>query len=434
MFQSWYQSQATFSKKEPFNLSKNASTLSLLMTLCCIVLRRLFLSIHKLYVNKELVILTIIFIYFAYIGIESLIPHITDIMHMKLPLHEQLHLFLLNSGWITPTVEHMPSFSEYSVVLLGMVKDSEKSLPNLLYQLDILACAFKYAHFFVLESNSNDNTRQIIKDWSKSSIDCALLNNKLQQQSLHKFIFLSSMYKKHKDIQYTKHVGDAVLNVNGIVNKSIFQPREEFREILEIMKRHKSTNPRTVREERYVIYRNYLFDKVNEWYINSKNEIKIDYLLWIDMDLRGFDISTIAYEFSVGWQLGYDVLCSNGIKYTGWYYDSYSTVFYNGIWSHGIDRWNITNQIRDYRFYDMRSCFGGLAAYKFDFLLHSKCKYEYFREAYSKISEFKEFVDEYNIYKACEHLALNFCLRQNGAKLAVATRAHSFYGTADKHG
>ena len=123
------------------------------------------MSLHKLYINKELLVLLLIFLYFFDIGYKLLMPHILDIIYMKLPLHEQLHWFLINSGWITPIIKHMTSVSDYKVVIVGMVKDSQKSLPNVLYQMDILACSFKYTHFFILESNSNDKTPQIIKDW-----------------------------------------------------------------------------------------------------------------------------------------------------------------------------------------------------------------------------------------------------------------------------
>ena len=208
---------------------------------------------------------------------------------------------------------------------------------------------------------------------------------------------------------------------------------------MDIMKRHKSTNPYNIREEIYAIYRNYLLDKVIEWNSNNNNNnnnrYDVDHLIWIDMDLRGFDVSSIAHEFSVGWRNGYDVLCTNGIKYTGWYYDSYATLFYNNVWAHGMPRWKISNIIRDYRYYDMRSCFGGFASINFKLLLHSNCRYESFGHSYAKLSEFEQFADKEMIHKVCEHLSMNMCLRENGAKIAVSTRAHSFYGNgADKHG
>ena len=39
------------------------------------------------------------------------------------------------------------------------------------------------------------------------------------------------------------------------------------------------------------------------------------------MDLRGFDVQMIAHEFSYAWRAGFDIVCANGVKYTGWYVD-----------------------------------------------------------------------------------------------------------------
>eukprot|EP01083_Nonionella_stella_P063532 165071_1 len=406
---SWYQSRASFTKKESVLLPQNISNALLIRNLCCILWKRLFISLCKLYQNKESIILLIIFLYFAGLGWTALIPHIADTIHMKLPFREQLHWLLLNAGWRTPYMTtDMNALSNYSVVILGLVKDSQKSLPNLLFQLKIFACSFKYAHFFVLESNSNDNTAQMIKDWGSAPDNCSSLNNQLSHQSFTDYIF--AINPAHP--------------LRGIVDKDIFQPKKEFDEVLDVMKKHKSRNPKIVREERYVIYRNYLLDQMNAWY-KQQNE-DIDYLIWVDMDLRGFDISSIVEEFAIGFALGYDVLCTNGIKYGGWYYDSYATVFANGTWTHGIDRWKITNHIRDYRFYNMSSCFGGLAAYKLEYVLRTQCKYEHFDAAYSNIPQFTQFSDSNMVRKVCEHLPFNFCLYQHGAHVAVATKARSF--------
>ena len=184
-----------------------------------------------------------------------------------------------------------------------------------------------------------------------------------------------------------------------------------------------------VREERYVIYRNFLLDKVTSYYHEYKKQtgISIDYLFWVDMDLRGIDIQAIASEFAYAWRAGFDVVCTNGIKYTGWYYDSYATVYEDGVWAYGMERWRITNRIRGERFYEMKSCFGGFAAYNLPFLIESQCKYQHFGWAYGRLDTFRKFADIYHIDRTCEHLPFNFCIREHGGKLAVATEAHSFY-------
>ena len=168
----------------------------------------------------------------------------------------------------------------------------------------------------------------------------------------------------------------------------------------------------------------------------AKTGKRIDYLIWIDMDLRGFDMQGVASEFPIAFRSGYDVVCANGMKYSGWYYDSYATIYDDGTWAHGVPRYQITNEIRTppSGIYDMKSCFGGFAAYHLDFLLQSGCRYEHFGWAYAKVPEFASFADKHMLHKSCEHLPLNLCLRQNGAKIGVSTHAHSLYGTYDEHG
>ena len=64
----------------------------------------------------------------------------------------------------------------------------------------------------------------------------------------------------------------------------------------------------------------------------------------------------------------------------------------------------------------------------------SNCKYEHFGSAYRTIPLFAKFADKNILTRTCEHLAINYCLRQNGAKIALATKLYTFYGTNDKHG
>ena len=116
------------------------------------------------------------------------------------------------------------------------------------------------------------------------------------------------------------------------------------------------------------------------------------------------------------------------------YYDSYASVYEDGVWAYGNARWRISNRIRSERFYEMKSCFGGLAAYSLPLLAESGCKYQHFGWAYAQVPSFARFADIYHIDRTCEHLPINFCLREYGAKLSVASEAHTFYGTGDVHG
>ena len=136
--------------------------------------------------KPEILLLLCLFLYLINIGFQRLMPHISDIRNMKVGWNEQLHWFLLNGGWRDPinNIYDMSQLEPYSVVIAGMVKDGEETLPTLLKQLDILACSFDYTHFFVLESNSEDNTRDIIHDWSLTDTDCTNIALELSQNRL----------------------------------------------------------------------------------------------------------------------------------------------------------------------------------------------------------------------------------------------------------
>jgi len=363
---------------------------------------------------------------------------------------DQAGLWLSNAGFTQPPIEDLNAFHGYNIAIAGMVKDAEKTLPTLIKQLEIFACAFDSAHIFVLESNSEDHTREIIKNWKLNPPDCEDVHNSLLNSlpnRIKKRIKHINDKKKKEDQQNNQdednnedhhpEFGDhRIFHKGGKLIIKPIQPAREFEEIEALKQRKLTEGYGSVREERYVIYRNFLLDTVRKYYETYKEEtgIQIDYLFWVDMDLRGIDIQSVASEFSYAWRAGFDVVCTNGIKYTGWYYDSYATVYEDGVWAYGMERWRITNRIRGERFYEMKSCFGGFAAYNLPFLISTDCKYQHFGWAYGRLDSFRKFADIYHIDRTCEHLPFNFCVREHGGKLAVATEAHSFYGTGDHHG
>jgi len=399
--------------------------------------------------RPELFLLKCLFLYYLWDAWEYIQPHLNDVRNLDMTWTDQTSLWLHNAAFTTPTIEDMNAFSGYHVAIAGMVKDAEKTLPNLLAQLEIFACSFDSAHFFILESNSKDHTREIIKEWARNPPDCESVHNrllyslpnKIKKQLKHR----NDKRKQNSDLAQEStdrnanhpEFGDhRIFHKGGKIIPRPIQPEREFEEI-EILKHKAETEGYDrVREERYVIYRNFLLDTVSKYYKDYKNQtgISIDYLFWVDMDLRGIDMQAVADEFSYAWRAGYDVVCTNGIKYTGWYYDSYATVYEDGIWAYGTARWLITNRVRGERFYDMKSCFGGFAGYNLPFLIETGCRYQHFGWAYGRLQTFKRFADIYHIDRTCEHLPLNFCIREHGGKLAVATEAHSFYGTGDRHG
>eukprot|EP00485_Elphidium_margaritaceum_P008343 CAMPEP_0202690184 /NCGR_PEP_ID=MMETSP1385-20130828/5255_1 /ASSEMBLY_ACC=CAM_ASM_000861 /TAXON_ID=933848 /ORGANISM="Elphidium margaritaceum" /LENGTH=360 /DNA_ID=CAMNT_0049345419 /DNA_START=247 /DNA_END=1332 /DNA_ORIENTATION=+ len=356
---------------------------------------------------------------------------------------DQSTLWLSNAGFSSPTIDDLNELHTYNIAFAGMVKDAQETLPTLLKSLEIFGCAFKSAHFFILESNSHDHTREIIRNWQQNPPDCEHVHTQLLHSLPNKLKKkMKRQQQRAQPSNYSHSDDDSLFGGHRIFHKGgkltvrAIQPLTEFEEI-EILKQKAETEGYDrVREERYVIYRNFLLDTVSKYYETYLQETgeAIDYLFWVDMDLRGIDIQAVATEFSYAWRAGFDVVCTNGIKYTGWYYDSYASVYEDGTWAYGTERWRITNRVRGDRFYEMKSCFGGFAAYNLPFLIDSQCRYAHFGWAYGRIPSFKRFADIYNIDRTCEHVPLNFCVREHGGKLAVATEAHSFYGTSGHGG
>lgn len=362
-------------------------------------------------------------------------PHLFDIRNLDMNWTKQLHVWLMNSGFVQPMVTDLNLLSNFNVVFAGMVKDADKTLPHLIAQLEIFGCAFNSAHFFILESNSVDHTREIIREWKRKPSECETVHQSLMSVLSFNVKQLSSDVKQETRNAY-RTSNHRIFHSSGNLTVIAFQPNKEFEEITSLMQRKDTELYYNVREEKYVTYRNFLLQKVKDFSVEytKTHGIIIDYLFWIDMDLRGFDIESIAHEFVFAWRAGFDVVCSNGVKYTGWYYDSYATVYEDGAWAYGAERWRITNRIRGERFYEMKSCFGGLAAYSLPFIIQTKCKYEHFGTAYEQFPSFRKFADVYHVDRTCEHLPFNFCVREHGGKLALASEAHSLYGTGDRHG
>lgn len=412
-----------------------------------ILLHLILLRVKRLIASElrkpELFILKLVFAYYLWLTYLYCEPHIVDLRNLDMSWTDQAELWLSNAGFTSPPIEDLRDLSGYHIVMAGMVKDAEKTLPTLMAQLETLACAFASAHIIILESNSDDHTRDIIREWQRNPPDCeevhdALLHS-LPNRMKNRLRHLHEERRRNASANADDHElfgNHRIFEKGGRVSIEPIQPSREFEEISHLMQKHETEGYGQVREERYVIYRNFLLDRVAAHYKQQKEEtgVEIDYLFWVDMDLRGIDIQAIANEFSYAWRAGFDVVCSNGIKYTGWYYDSYATVYEDGEWAYGQERWRITNRIRGERFYEMKSCFGGFAAYSLPFLLETGCRYQHFGWAHGRIESFKDFSELYHIDRACEHLPFNFCMREHGAKLAVASEAHSFYGTGDHHG
>ena len=120
-----------------------------------------------------------IFFYYLWVTWNYIQPHLDDLRNLDMTWTDQAELWLSNAGFTTPPIEDLHHFSGYNIAIAGMVKDAEKTLPTLMKQLEIFSCAFDSAHIFVLESNSEDHTREIVRNWKLNPPDCENVHTNL---------------------------------------------------------------------------------------------------------------------------------------------------------------------------------------------------------------------------------------------------------------
>merc|ERR1712003_560859 len=119
----------------------------------------------------------------------------------------------------------------------------------------------------------------------------------------------------------------------------------------------------------------------------------------VDMDIFNIDVRTFMNELYYSANYNVNGVCVNGIDWLGYTRDTFATVDVNGNWLHYGQsdgdsdyvyknrdalrkRWQIPNEERN-RFESVKSCFGGIVAYKnLDVLVESECKYTLTRDIF----------------------------------------------------
>ena len=286
-------------------------------------------------------------------------------------------------------------FCDKSIAIIGLVHNSASTIQHLLNELDILSCFFLNTVYLFYESNSNDDTLTILQKWqkqdSKSCNNSLLINQKI-----------------------TKMILDVLpLDIN-------------------------QDNISLDRTERYAKYRNYLLDELKAF--SKKSDYSLDYVLMIDCDIISFDpIITLNQLYHAINGLGYSVMCNHGIfGDQGWYYDVFATILDNGNWTrfdYFYQRKKLDDIINANNFTNVMSCFNGIAIYKFNALKQTQCKYiesemelsmkyPYFIDKY--LTKFRQIKKDDNAM-ICEHIGFNYCLLQNGYKIAISRDAFVYY-------
>lgn len=87
--------------------------------------------------------------------------HLFETVPHECVMEQDCHLYISDS----------PQFMDKTMVVIGMVRDSEKDIIATLQQLDEISCIFDKIVFIFYESNSKDNTPYVLEDWNVMYLD-----------------------------------------------------------------------------------------------------------------------------------------------------------------------------------------------------------------------------------------------------------------------
>eukprot|EP01084_Bolivina_argentea_P121594 215486_1 len=294
----------------------------------------------------------------------------------------------------TQTFNKNDLLNSKSIIIVGMIKNSERSIRSMLRSLDIIACNYYRSVIMIYESHSTDSTPEILKQWSLKnySYNCS---NKLHQKFLLKPLI---------DPAYGANI--------------------------------------QTREDKYVIYRNYLLNQsilINQKLSQDSNEntfTGFDYYTIFD-DVMSINHSSIIQEMThiSKTENPFHIICVNGQK-NHMIWDTFAAIFMDDVWafvdpfinhrSAFNERQFLVNKIiNKNKFTPMKSCFGGMAFYKnFNRLIESKCKYMSYDVALKTYPVFNNYLwnrrkNKKYRQELCEHFAFHLCLGANGFKLAI---------------
>ena len=291
-----------------------------------------------------------------------------------------------------------------SVAVVGLARNSERTLPSVLEQVEVLCTLFAACRAYFAEGDSGDASRAILQNWAGKSA-------------------------------YNRTVVD-VSGLQGLTE---------------------TTGPQAgrgmPREGRIAMARNIIISELNAAAAATEDSTnKVDYVIVIDSDVLGWDLRGIAHTFSLLQGRGsggvvsntWDVMCSYGIYREGVYRDTYAfrtaDINTNHHWA-GSDHadYNVSSadhdrnrlrhqhdtarvralvwqqhQEQEQRPHEVESCFGGLAIYR-----HAQftgCRYGHRHTSPPHMLD-------------CEHVIFNKCLRDRyGARIYTNPRMRLWYG------
>ena len=364
-----------------------------------------------------------------------------------------------------------------------VANSSELALSEQLQTLDEISCIFKDTFYLIFESNSLDDTPQILKNWTmnKNTLQnhnefCKQYLNGFHRQRLHDFgqtgDYLNDLFMENTS--KSAHINSISTDrKTSILNKTVLFGDEY---VEPYMNRFKDRlNSRFLdRIEKYSFYRNMLLQQMKDIISNDLLNFTFDYLMIIDLDIFGFQkriFLSELYYYHKKKRLNHNgniILCSHGTLAHGYYMDTFASVDTNNQWYYEYQRNSTYENVTDLylkgfpkeRLKEMRSCFGGIVIYSnVDAIIDSNCDYsiawsiydapksvqqQVIDNQYAQITYFANQMRDWRPRKKskvrrytrrdnhiCEHIPFHYCLYYtNNYSAAIAKYAYLFYEPA----
>lgn len=259
-----------------------------------------------------------------------------------------------------------------NIVIAGLARDCEKNLNKNIERIENLRKFFIWSHVVVVENDSIDDTKLILKNWNKNFNDVSIISKNYGTLTIPK------------------------------VSDEIISPNTSFYRI-----------------SKMAYYRNIYLD-----FIKTLNH-EIDYVIIIDLDIEFFVVDGIINSL-VEAPENFGGIFANGFttkRYFGFesnlYYDIFAVYEYplRSKFTYTFDSLEktfktINKNVNENHFYSVISAFSGLAIYNYK----SICKLEY-----------KALISDNN-NAICEHIPFNEEIINLGFKNYISKELHVSYG------
>eukprot|EP01083_Nonionella_stella_P021750 60240_1 len=375
----------------------------------------------------------------------------------------------------------VPYFAEDSIFIMSMVTNaSELALSAQLQTLDEISCIFKDTYILIFESNSFDDTPQILRNWTMNRNNDSTQHNSFCDQyvfgfhrrRMHSFQqtgdYLNDLFAHNTSKAAHVHKISKHRKTNVLVKQVLFGDEHVIDEMEQF--KNKIHTRFLSRIEKYSFYRNLLLHHMYD--ITKNNGFTFDYLMILDLDIFGFQQRLLLSELYYYHKLkrtnhnnGNVILCSHGTLAHNFYMDTFASVDTHHQWYYEYQRnatfVNVTDDYLTnfprYRFERMRSCFGGVIIYSnVSNIIDSTCNYDLAWSQYDvpkaveqvvvdrQYDEVTHFANKMRGWRSkkkskvrrykrrdnhiCEHIPFHYCLYYTyNYSTAIAKYAYLFY-------